>query len=121
MADAAARRGPDPPRPARVITDPGDPLLRVVACTGAPGCVQALAPVRDLARDLAPHVPPGRMLHISACAKGCAHPGPADITLTAQPDGFALGHNTKAGDTANAPTFTRAQLLADPSLLTART
>jgi precorrin-3B synthase len=93
----------------------------VVACTGAPGCVQALAPVRDLARDLAPHVPPGRMLHISACAKGCAHPGPADITLTAQPDGFALGHNAKAGDTANAPTFTRAQLLADPSLLTART
>jgi precorrin-3B synthase len=103
-----------------VITDPLDPTLRVAACTGAPGCTQALAPVRDLARDLAPHVPMGRMLHISACAKGCAHPGPADITLTARHDGFAIAHNATARDAAN-PVFAHAQLLADPSLLTART
>lgn len=103
-----------------LITDPGDPMLRVVACTGAPGCVQAIAPVRDLARDLARHVPLGRMLHISACAKGCAHPGPADITLTARAQGFAIIHNATARD-ATDPVFTRAQLLADPSLLTART
>lgn len=103
-----------------LVTDPLDPLLRVAACTGAPGCVQALAPVRDLARDLAPHVPPGRLLHISACAKGCAHPGPADITLAAWPDGFAIAHHATARDAAN-PVFTRAQLLADPSILTART
>ncbi|MFD1807162.1 hypothetical protein ACFSHQ_00895 [Gemmobacter lanyuensis] len=37
-----------------VITNPADPMLRVVACTGAPGCVQARAATRPLARALAP-------------------------------------------------------------------
>jgi precorrin-3B synthase len=67
-----------------LITTPTDPLLRVAACTGAPGCAQALAPVRDLARQLAPSVPEGAMLHVSGCAKGCAHPSAADITLVAR-------------------------------------
>lgn len=39
------------------ITNPADPLLNVVACTGAPGCPQALGPTRALARRLAPRVP----------------------------------------------------------------
>lgn len=73
-----------------LILDPADPLLRVVACTGAPGCLQALQPVRPLARRLAAQVPPGRLLHVSGCAKGCAHPGAADLTLVATPQGFDL-------------------------------
>ncbi len=60
-----------------LITDPADPRLRVTACTGAPGCPQALQPTRDLARTLAPQVPQGQHLHVSGCAKGCAHPKPA--------------------------------------------
>lgn len=71
-----------------VITRADDPLLRVIACTGAPGCLQAHAQTRPLARALAPLVK--ETLHVSGCDKGCAHPGPTALTLTARPDGFAL-------------------------------
>jgi precorrin-3B synthase len=71
-----------------LITAPDDPLRRVVACTGAPGCLQAHAAVRPLARRLAPFVPKDHLLHVSGCAKGCAHPATAEITLVATPHGF---------------------------------
>ncbi|MCX7276659.1 MAG: precorrin-3B synthase [Burkholderiales bacterium] len=80
---------------AGLITHPGDPLLRVVACTGAPGCLQALAATRPLARALAPHVPAGHLLHVSGCSKGCAHPRAA-LTLVATPAGFDLIRNGAA-------------------------
>lgn len=73
-----------------VILTPDDPMLRVFACTGAPGCAQAHAPARALAAGLAAHLPAALNLHVSGCAKGCAHPAPADFTLTAAPDGFSL-------------------------------
>ena len=82
-----------------LITDPADPLLHVTACTGAPGCPQAFGPTRTTARTLAPHLPPGRRLHVSGCAKGCAHPAPADLTLVATPDGFDLVRHGCAADT----------------------
>jgi precorrin-3B synthase len=77
-----------------LIIDAGDPMLRVTACTGAPGCLQAQLPTRALARRLAPllTVP----LHVSGCAKGCAHPRPAALTLTATPAGFAVIRNATA-------------------------
>ncbi|MEO0381013.1 MAG: precorrin-3B synthase [Pseudomonadota bacterium] len=73
-----------------VITDPRDPLLRITACTGAPDCVQAHARTRPLARQLAAHLKPDQTLHISGCAKGCAHPKAAPLTLTATSEGFDL-------------------------------
>ncbi|MEX5579727.1 precorrin-3B synthase [Pseudophaeobacter sp. A-200-2] len=82
-----------------LILDAADPRLRVNACTGAPGCLQALSATRDLARDLAPHVPEDAHLHVSGCAKGCAHPGPAPLTLTATAnDTFTLIRNGSAAD-----------------------
>ena len=81
-----------------LITDPADPNLRVTACTGAPGCPQGAQPTRDLARLLAPQVPPGQHLHVSGCAKGCAHPAAADVTLCATTQGFDLIRNGRAGD-----------------------
>lgn len=69
---------------------PDDPLLNVHACTGAPGCPQALGPTRVLARALAESVKPGETLHVSGCTKGCAHPRRADRTLIATKDGFDL-------------------------------
>lgn len=81
-----------------LITQPDDPRLNVTACTGAPGCPQALQPTRDLARSLAPHVPRGQHLHVSGCAKGCAHPAPCALTLTATAQGFTLTRNGRAGD-----------------------
>ncbi|QFT58402.1 ferredoxin-nitrite reductase [Sulfitobacter sp. THAF37] len=81
-----------------LITDADDPLLRVVACTGAPRCAQGLARTRTMARTLAAHVPPGSFLHMSGCAKGCAHPGPAPLTVTATREGFDLIRRGRADD-----------------------
>jgi precorrin-3B synthase len=88
---------------ADLITAPADPRLRVTACTGAPGCPQGLQPTRDLARSLAPQVPPGQHLHVSGCAKGCAHPAPAEVTLTGTGRGFDIIRNGKASDPALGP------------------
>jgi precorrin-3B synthase len=87
----------DPALPG-LISDPADPRLRVVACTGAPGCPQALAATRPLALALAPAVPPGATLHVAGCAKGCAHPGPAALTLTATARGWTLIRGGSAAD-----------------------
>jgi precorrin-3B synthase len=72
-----------------------DPRLKVYACTGAPGCPQALQETRALARRLAPLVT--GVLHVSGCGKGCAHPATADVVLSATRQGFALAQNAKAG------------------------
>ncbi len=82
-----------------LILDAGDPRLHVIACTGAPGCLQAHAQTRALARQLATHVPDGLTLHVSGCAKGCAHPKAADVTLVARSaDTFDLITNGSASD-----------------------
>lgn len=85
-----------------LIIDRTDPRRRVVACTGAPGCLQAHAAVRPLARRLAALVPPGKTLHVAGCAKGCAHPAAADITLVAKPQGFDLIRRGSAQDVPEA-------------------
>ena len=79
-----------------LISDARDPLLRVSACTGAPGCLSGEAATRDLARDLALQLPPDGELHVSGCAKGCAHPGAARLTLTARAGRFDLIENGPA-------------------------
>jgi precorrin-3B synthase len=82
-----------------LIADPADPILRVTACTGAPGCPQALGDTRTLARALACHLPQGLQVHVSGCAKGCAHPTSSELTLTATPLGYDLIRNGTAADT----------------------
>ncbi|MCU0829323.1 MAG: precorrin-3B synthase [Tabrizicola sp.] len=82
-----------------LITDPTDPILRITACTGAPACPQALGDTRNLARQLAPHLAASQTLHISGCAKGCAHPTAAETTLTATGQGYDLIRNGTAHDT----------------------
>lgn len=87
-----------------LITDPADPLLSVTACTGAPGCPQACGETRALARRLAPLVPKGKHLHVSGCAKGCAHPGSAPATLVAAGGGtYDLILNGSAADNPARP------------------
>ncbi len=64
----------------------GDPRLMVHACPGAPFCASASVETRSLARALA-----GReTLHVSGCAKGCAHPHPAARTLVGRDGRFDL-------------------------------
>ncbi|BCI65947.1 precorrin-3B synthase [Acetobacter aceti] len=105
------------PNLAGVITRADDPLLRVIACPGLPGCTQALQPTRPLARVLAPYAPVGRMLHVSGCAKGCAHPGPTPLTLVAQAHDFGLVRDGNATSTPQHPPLTVEQLLANPGTL----
>jgi precorrin-3B synthase len=66
------------------IVTPDDPRLAVAACPGAPDCTKGTTPThRDadaIAAILAPS-PRHMTVHVSGCAKGCAHPGPADLTL----------------------------------------
>ncbi|WP_411351238.1 precorrin-3B synthase [Leisingera aquaemixtae] len=107
-----------PPLPG-LILDATDPRLQVVACTGAPGCLQALSATRDLARALAPHVPAGSRLHVSGCAKGCACPGPAPLTLTATGNNeFSLIRNGTAADQPLKTRLSAGALRAAPELLT---
>ena len=97
-----------------LVADAGDPLLRIAACTGAPACEAAHSETRALAASLAPHLPARARLHVSGCAKGCAHPDVADVTLVATADGFDL---IRSGTTRDAPSLrgaSRADILADP-------
>lgn len=101
-----------PPDLPDLILTPDDPRRRVVACTGAPGCLQAHGPVRDLARRLASQVPQGRLVHVSGCAKGCAHPSRADITLVASPQGFDLIRGGCAQDAPEVKGLSESAILA---------
>ncbi len=100
-----------------LITQPNDPMLRVIACTGSPGCLQGAQPTRALARSLAPHLPDGTILHVSGCAKGCAHPGPSALTLTAQTGGFDLIRDGHARDLPQRSGLTAEYLAAHPAIL----
>lgn len=76
------------------IVDPNDPILRVDACPGAPACTSATVTTRPLARALAGKV--DGTLHVSGCAKGCAHAGAADVTLVGRAGGFDLIRHGRA-------------------------
>jgi precorrin-3B synthase len=80
-----------------------DPRRRVVACAGAPVCASAHVAARALAPVIAEKVAaPGAgaptIVHISGCAKGCAHAAPAALTVVGTPDGCALIANGSARD-----------------------
>ena len=79
------------------ITDPADPRLALSACPGAPACASAFAPVRADAAALAAHGLRAHV-HLSGCAKGCAHPQASPFTLVAAPDGYGLVQAGRAGD-----------------------
>ncbi len=68
-----------------LLTDPADPRGFVAACPGAPACASGLLPARALAplvaHALAPLLDGSFEVHVSGCAKGCAHPAPAAVTL----------------------------------------
>jgi precorrin-3B synthase len=81
-----------------------DPRRHVVACAGAPICASADIAARALAPQIAaataPHLDGSFKIHISGCAKGCAHPAPAALTVVGTTSGCALVAN---GSTRDAP------------------
>jgi precorrin-3B synthase len=100
-----------------LIADAEDPILRVVACSGAPRCGQAHADTRTLAAVLAPHITEDARLHVSGCAKGCAHSGQASITLVATREGFDLIRGGSVRDVPVLRGLSRSGILTDPSVL----
>jgi precorrin-3B synthase len=85
------------------IVHADDPRRRVIACAGAPICASANIAARTLAPQIAaaaaPHLEGSFKIHISGCAKGCAHPAPAALTIVGTASGCALIANGATRDT----------------------
>lgn len=79
-----------------------DPRRNVVACAGAPICASAHVAARALAPGVAAKIAPycgeAITVHISGCAKGCAHAAPAALTVVGTADGYALVADGSARD-----------------------
>jgi len=88
---------------AGLVTSPADPRRYVIACAGAPVCRSAYLATRSLAPRFAQAarslLSPASPIHLSGCAKGCAHAGPAPLTFTGPDalilDGVAGGQPTR--------------------------
>jgi precorrin-3B synthase len=86
-----------------------DPRRRIDACTGAPGCASGstptLADAARLAEVFRPLAMAGSSAHVSGCAKGCARPGPADVTLVGREGvyGAVIGGAPSDEPTINLP------------------
>ncbi|TGQ39789.1 precorrin-3B synthase [Mesorhizobium sp. M00.F.Ca.ET.216.01.1.1] len=82
------------------VTDATDPRLRIAVCPGAPACASGRIATRDIAETIAAEssdlLDASLALHISGCAKGCAHPGPAALTLVGGDNGAGLVVNGTA-------------------------
>lgn len=66
------------------IADPADPRRKVVACAGAPICSSGQISARALAPVIAQAVRAANIagpVHVSGCAKGCAHAGPTPLSI----------------------------------------
>ena len=102
-----------------LVASPDDPRNRIVTCPGRPGCTGGYADTRADAAFLAAAGLPGTgLLHLSGCAKGCAHPAPAAVALVATPGGYDLVRNGRAGDAPERTNLTReaaAEALATPN------
>ena len=82
------------------VVEPDDPRARIVACAGRPRCASAEADTRaDAALAAAAGRMPEGVVHVSGCAKGCAHPSPAAVVLLATPRGYDLIRNGGPVDT----------------------
>ncbi|GAN90132.1 cobalamin (vitamin B12) biosynthesis protein precorrin-3B biosynthesis protein CobG [Gluconobacter frateurii M-2] len=83
------------------ITEATDLRLRIEACIGVSGCERAIEDVAQTALALASDVPPGCVLHVSGCVKGCAHPRVADMTLIARNGRYDVVRNGCTKDTVS--------------------
>lgn len=73
--------------------DATDLRRRIIACPGAPACASGLIASREIAAALARELPlsgDGIALHVSGCAKGCAHPTPTPLTIVGTAHGAGI-------------------------------
>ncbi|MET3523436.1 precorrin-3B synthase [Mesorhizobium abyssinicae] len=76
------------------VTDAADPRTRIAACPGTPACASGRIATRAIAETIAAQnsdlLDASLSLHVSGCAKGCAHPGLAALTLVGDENGAGL-------------------------------
>ena len=76
------------------VTTPDDPRRAISACPGAPECASGHIPARRIAAELTSEysslLDGSVHLHVSGCAKGCAHPAASDIVLVGTEAGMGL-------------------------------
>jgi precorrin-3B synthase len=74
------------------VTRADDPRRRIVACPGAPACASGFIAARAIASEIAKTVaePWSGTIHVSGCAKGCAHPQPAALTIVGTERGCGI-------------------------------
>jgi precorrin-3B synthase len=81
-----------------------DPRRRVIACAGAPLCASGHVATRAMAPRIAEAIAPlhrePASIHLSGCAKGCAHPKKAALTIVGSSAGCEL---VAHGTTRDAP------------------
>jgi precorrin-3B synthase len=85
-----------------LIVDSHDPRLSIHACVGRGACPNASVDTRRDASRFASALP-GLTVHVSGCAKGCAHRGPTSFTLVGNNGRYDLVRDGSAGD---APSLT---------------
>lgn len=80
------------------VTAPTDPRTRIAACPGTPACASGRIATREIAETIAAENADilDFTLHVSGCAKGCAHPGPATLTIVGGENGAGLVVNATA-------------------------
>jgi precorrin-3B synthase len=83
----AGPANPTPLREAGLLLAPDDPLARVTACTGRPGCAKALADVRA---DAAPVPGTSLPVHWSGCERRCGRPRGAVVDVVATGHGYSV-------------------------------
>jgi precorrin-3B synthase len=76
------------------VTETGDPRLHIAACPGEPACASGRIATREIAETVASGhaglLDGSFTLHVSGCAKGCAHPATAALTLVGGENGAGL-------------------------------
>jgi precorrin-3B synthase len=81
-----------------LITDAADPRRAIAACPGKPACGNATVETRADAAHLALRGTLAPLVHVSGCAKGCAHAGSAELTLVGANGLYNLVIAGRAGD-----------------------
>lgn len=85
------------------VTKLDDARRSISACVGTDGCASGNIQARRIAAELAQRhgglLDGSISLHVSGCAKGCAHPRPATLAIVGGADDCALVSNGRAGDT----------------------
>ena len=75
------------------VTSGNDPRSAIAACPGRPACASGEVETHALgalaARECGDLLDGSFKLHVSGCAKGCAHPQPSPLTLCGTPAGLA--------------------------------